>query len=153
LAWDYSIHAIGGVTYSIEVDGEVVASGITKTTWNLPLTGIESGSHTVDIVSVDSAGQTSTGPAGTFALDRLPPAAAVAVSGRKVTVRIADAPRARAAGVDPAKTSVTFGDGSRNSGQPAVTHIYSRPGTYQVAVAAADVLGNSVTTTKTVTVR
>jgi hypothetical protein len=153
LAWDVSPHAIGGVTYSIEIDGETVASGITKTVWNLPLTGLASGTHSVDVVSVDSAGQTASGPAGTFALDRLPPTAAVAVSGRTVMVKVSDAPRARAAGVDAAKTSVTFGDGSRKSGNPNASHVYSRAGTYQVAVKAFDVLGNSATTSKTVTVR
>jgi hypothetical protein len=45
----------------------------------------------------------------------------------------------------------SFGDGVSASGFSA-THAYSAPGTYQVTVTAADVLGNTTTVTRTLTI-
>ena len=77
---------------------------------------------------------------------------AVSMAGRKVRVQVMDA-TAGSGPLDPAKTRLSFGDGGRSSGKSAASHVYARRGTYRLSVTASDALGNSSSTSRTVTVR
>ncbi len=54
-------------------------------------------------------------------------------------------------GLVPGGPSWSFGDGTTGAG-PSVSHAYAQPGTYTVTLSASDTLGNSTTTTYSVTV-
>ena len=153
LAWDRARHAIGGVTYSVEVDGEVVVSDLKVNQWSLPAAGLSNGRHSVAVTVTDSAGQSATGPAGSFRIDRLAPAARVATSGRTVSVKVSDIPSRFGAGLDLSRVAVSFGDGRRAAGVSSASHRYAKAGRYRVAVSASDLLGNSTTTVRSVSVR
>jgi PKD domain len=51
-----------------------------------------------------------------------------------------------------ASTTWSWGDGTPNSSGVRVNHTFAAPGTYRVSLTAADALGNSTTTTRTVLV-
>jgi hypothetical protein len=153
LAWDRSRHAIGGVSYSVEVDGELAASGLKATSLNLSTAGLSSGRHRVSVTVTDSAGQSATGPTGSFRIDRAAPAARIATAGRTVTVKLVDAPSRVGSGLDPASVVVSLGDGSSIRGRGSITHRYSRPGSYRLSITASDLLGNSLSSVRSVRVR
>jgi len=155
LTWDAAPHAIGGVTYDVQVDGEDVAEGLRGTSSTLTKTTVDDGTHKVQVVATDAAGQTTSSVDSDLMVDRTKPKVKVTVgrANRRVTVVVSDGPKDEASGVATSLTKATFGDGKRASGTRTLRRTYARPGRYRLTVTTADKAGNKATVTRTVTIR
>jgi hypothetical protein len=157
------------VTYSIYVDGNPVLQGIqgpsasapstnrqfpsrpvsptgeaATISRRLPLTGLGSGIHQVQVVAIDQAGQTMTSSTHVLKIDVTPPAAQVSRidGGRGARVAVTDPD----SGVDVAHTRISFGDGSAAaSGEKQYDHRYAAAGRYTITAHLVDNVGNAST--------
>jgi hypothetical protein len=165
------------VTYSVYVDGRPVLQDIpgpTATapatnrnfpsrpvsptgeaatiTRRLPLAGLGSGVHEIQVLATDGLGQTMMSAEHSLKLDVTPPIVQLSTIERHhgVHVSVTDPD----SGVAVAKTRIDFGDGSRvSSGQAQVDHTYAAPGLYEVTAHVVDKVGNAATLNLGVRVR
>lgn len=150
LQWDPAPHSIGGVSYTVVVDGDTIADGLASTTFPLPTAAFDDGRRVVTVVATDAAGQETTSVPATLKIDRTAPRVRVRLNGRRVRVAVGDG---RASGTDAGATAIGFGDGARSAGRGSATHRYRRPGTYRIAVRVRDRAGNARLVRRTVRVR
>jgi hypothetical protein len=141
LEWDPASDALGQLSYSVLVDGQVRIGPMTGLSTRLDLRGLGNGVHQVQVRATDPTGQQVLSSAGTIDIDASPPTvrATVLRSGR-VQVSVSDT----ASGVRTAATVIHFGDGSRLRGRTRAVHGYTRPGTYTITVSASDRIGLTV---------
>ena len=88
-------------------------------------------------------------------VDRTPPA--VSIGTASVSVKVGDLVSFQASASDATSGLAgtgqwTWGDNTGGGGGDAVTHTFTQPGTYEVALTVGDTAGNSATAKKTVTV-
>jgi len=144
--WERPPDAIGGLTYTVFLDGVSRARGVTSRRFRVDRRGLEDGVYRVEVVARDASGQDRISRQGELVVDGTPPSVSVRVlRGRRVRVRISDGRRGRSAGVDRARTSIAFGDGIRANGRSSALRRYARPGTYRIVVRARDLAGNRIT--------
>lgn len=141
ISWERAHSAAGRVTYTVQVDGEDVASGLTVLRRKLAASSVGDGDHELTVVATDPSEQTTTSVAARLRVDRTAPRSRIARAGlRGVRVRTSDGARSESSGL--ARVAIEWGDGRRGRGA-AATHRYRRAGTYRVRVATRDKAGNT----------
>jgi PKD domain-containing protein len=142
LSWDPAPNGIGGVTYTAAVDDEQVGEATARLFVDLGPGQLDDGTHQVQIVATDSAGQETESGVGVIRVDRTAPRAKLTARGRRAVAVISDGPRKSGSGVMTRATVVDWGDGRETRGRRRARHVYRHPGRYQVRVRAADRAGN-----------
>jgi PKD repeat protein len=150
--WEAPLAGAGAVSYSILVDDQEVAEGVTGTEYTLSREQAPNGIHTIQVQATDSLGQVVDSSPATLKIERKPPRVRVSVRGASVTVRVSDEPQGESPGVKRGSVKVSFGDGGSGRGRTTLTHTYSRAGSYTVLVSASDKAGNKTTIRKLVRV-
>jgi hypothetical protein len=145
LQWEVPLAGAGAIGYSILVDDQEVAEGITGNAYTLTRSQVPSGVHTVQVEATDSLGQVVDSVPATLRVDRAAPRVRVRVRGPVVTVRVVDGARGQVSGVRSGSVRVGFGDGGSGRGQLRFKHSYARAGSYTIVVVASDVAGNKAT--------
>lgn len=144
LQWEAPLAGAGKVTYSILVDDQEVAEGITGDEYTLTRSQVSGGVHTIQVQATDSLGQVVDSVPATFKVDRSPPRVRVAVHGGRVTVSVLDGAKGQVSGVRAGSVKIRFGDGGSGHGRAMLKHSYAHPGSYTIVVSASDVAGNKV---------
>ena len=141
ISWEAPSEAFGTTTYTVLVDGRVVAHGLTGLSTRLSSSGLGDGKHQVQVLATDSLGQETATPDATLKVDANPPGFTLRhLGGRRVRVRVFD----RASGTVAGKTLIVFGDGTRVKGKLSVSHTYGRPGRYVIVVHSRDRVGHTL---------
>jgi len=152
LTWSSAAASLGGVRYSVAVDGALVAT--TGGTRARP-TPVADGAHTVRITATDRHGQASTAALRRLLIDTTAPVARVSVRGRALVgtalrfrlSAVDRPPRGRVPTSGLAPVLVRFGDRKAQRVAPraltrGLEHRYLRAGRYRVLVSAPDAAGN-----------
>lgn len=142
--WEATRTASGAVTYSVVLDGQVKARGLTARRFGFDPRGLGDGRHRVQVVATDRDGQETASTPAQLQVDANPPEVSVsALRGRRTfAVRLTDA----ASGVRRPATEISFGDRTRAvRGRASARHRYARPGRYRVTVRTRDRVGNGGT--------
>jgi hypothetical protein len=142
LQWEVPLAGAGAIGYSILVDDQEVAEGITGNAYTLTRSQVSSGVHTVQVQATDSLGQVVDSVPATLRVDRSAPRVRVRARGSVITVRVLDGARGQVSGVRPGSVRVSFGDGGSGHGRLRFKHSYARAGSYTIVVSASDVAGN-----------
>ena len=144
--WDPAPHAIGGISYSVTVDDQVVQDGLSRRSQTLGPSDIDDGVHTVQVIVTDSADQETASASASVKVDRLAPRLVVsrARGSRKVTVRVVDGPKRTTSGVDSRSTTVRVGSGRARRGA-RVSRRFGSSGTYTIVARVRDRVGNAAT--------
>ncbi len=145
IAWERPLAGAGELTYSVLVDDQQVAEGITVPDYTLTPSEVPNGVHTVQIEATDAVGQVVDSSPATLKVERTPPKIVVSSRGLSVDIRVLDLPSGESPGVAHGSVRVSFGDGHSARGRVRISHRYARPGVYTVAVTAADKAGNKRT--------
>ena len=139
VSWEAAPDAIGGVTYSVLVDGRVQARGLSGRSATLDPRALGDGVRSIQVLASDGLGQQTLSDVASLHVESNPPQVSVRhLSGARVSVRVFGDP----AGVRQADTLVAFGDGEAASARDEVVHAYRRPGRYTIVVHAIDAVGN-----------
>jgi PKD domain len=139
VSWEAVAQDVGRVTYSVLVDGRVVARGLPGLTARLDSRALGDGIRRVQVLASDNLAQQTLSRTVDLQVDTNPPLVGVRrLSRGRVQVRVYD----RASGVRAPATLVAFGDGARITGRDTVVHTYRRAGRYTITVHAADKVGN-----------
>jgi PKD domain len=156
VSWDRAPSTSQKITYTVLLDGQPVAQGLTVRALRPPAVYLGNGVRHVQVVGTDADGQSIATDAVDLRVDARPPTArARSTAGRRhgrhsVAVTVADA----ASGVVAARTTCRFGDGSRvQQGHKTFRHNYRRAGRYVVRVVTRDRAGNRTTLRLRVTAR
>jgi hypothetical protein len=141
VTWNAAANVIGSVTYSVLVDGQVKARGVTGLSYRLAARGLGEGVHDVQVLATDGAGQETMSPVAQIDVDPTPPFAILRrLPGDRVRIRVRDL----GSGPNPHRTVIEFGDGTKAvRGRLEVVHQYRRSGLYLITVHCADNVGNS----------
>lgn len=153
ITWTPAREAHGHPRYQPVLDGHRIARQVTARSYRFDRRRLGDGTHRIQVIARDTAGQTTPSSAARLRVDGTAPRATISVRGRKLTVRVSDGPRRRGSGVRPGRTTVTFGDGKRvrRRGSKA-RHTYRRGGRFRVVVTARDRAGNAARVVRTVRV-
>lgn len=149
IAWDKTLNAIGGITYSVSVDDEPVIDGVKKHKARLGRDDVDDGRHRIQVFAIDDAGQETGSLTGRLLVDRNAPEVELKRQGRKLEVTVSDGDKGDGSGLKGA-AKVSFGDGARakatgkKGGAARAGHRFKRRGTYAVSVKARDGAGNKV---------
>jgi hypothetical protein len=146
LTWDPPPAGFRPRSYTVEIDGRPIArtAGLRA---RLQEGTLADGRHEVRVIARSAAGETTSTRAQPLLLDHAPPAPVVRRRGMRVTVRIDDGRRGRAAGPAPGGSTIRWGDGRVDAAVGARrAHRYRRPGAYRVTVRTLDRAGNRATT-------
>lgn len=139
LRWQPALDSLGSVTYSVIVDGRVLARGLSGLSLRLSVRELGDGVRHVQVLATDDLGQETMSPPATLKVQSNPPLVSVREIGDgRVRVRV----YGDDAGVRRGKTSIAFGDGAGVRGRDTAVHRYSRPGRYTIVVQAIDTVGN-----------
>jgi hypothetical protein len=137
--WQPALESLSSVSYSVLVDGRVLARGLHGLSTRLSPHALGDGVRHVQVLATDDEGQETMSPSVTLKVQSTPPLVAVErLSGRDVKVRV----YGDDAGVKAAATRVEFGDGTTIRGRDSAIHAYSHAGRYTIAVQAIDRAGN-----------
>ncbi|HEX7245530.1 MAG TPA: PKD domain-containing protein [Solirubrobacterales bacterium] len=142
LRWQAPKSAVGGLAYSVLIEGRVVKSGLRRRRYLPPRGALGSGVRLVQAMATDRLGQQAISPAVKLRVDGRPPQVTLRVrrASGLATVRLRDPDsglRAKSAVVD-------FGDGVQARKGSKFEHVYEHPGRYTVRVRARDRVGNRV---------
>jgi hypothetical protein len=152
LTWDPAADALGGITYTVLLDGQLAADADRYPGARLKAAGLDDGTYAVQIRATDRAGQERLSATARLRVDGTPPkVTARRLGGRLVELRIADAKGA--SGAVAGQTRISFGDGIRSKGTNTVRHRYAASKTYKVTALVADKAGNKAAVVVPVTVR
>jgi len=156
LKWTAAFELWGGLTYTVEVDGQVAG---TTTATALALPTLPAGVHRWRVIATDRRGQVTATPLRLLRQDPAPPRATVRVTGARrrgqairVAVRASDPGRARRTASGVGRVVISWGDGSRTVARRG-THRYRRGGRRTIRVTAFDRAGNSVVLRRSVRIR
>jgi hypothetical protein len=159
IRWEPPPSAVGGVTYSVLLDGRAIARGLTRPSLLPSARLLGNGTRIVRVLATDALGQQVLSPALPLQVDARAPRASVAGVGRRrrdgtlprrVVVRVRDPESGVAAGA----TRCSFGDGTRAvRGTRNCRHVYRRAGRYRIVVRSRDAVGNRMTRVIPVEVR
>ena len=142
LQWEVPLAGAGNITYSVLVDDQEVAEGVSGDEYTLTRSQLPGGIHTVQVQATDSLGQVVDSVPATVKVDRTPPRVRVSVRGAAVMVRVGDGAKGQTSGVRAGSVKARFGDGRSARGRVALKHTYARPGTYTIVITASDNAGN-----------
>jgi hypothetical protein len=150
--WDPAPSSVGGITYSVLLDGRPVARRLTHRRYVPGARLLGDGVRRVQVLATDALGQSLLSPALALDVDARPPRVSVAPARgrasrlpalpRSVVVHVVD----RESGLNVRDTTCDFGDDSRRvRGHSAFRHRYARGGRFLVVVNARDRVGNRTT--------
>jgi hypothetical protein len=142
LRWQVANSAVGGLTYSVLLEGQVVKRGLHRRSYLPPRRLLGSGVRQAQAMATDWLGERVLSPMVKLRVDAVAPRIAVKVSRARGLVSVGV--RDRESGLRTASTSVSFGDGVRDHGGSKFHHAYTSPGRYTIAVRARDKVGNRV---------
>jgi hypothetical protein len=149
VTWQEAPSSNGPVSYSVVLDGRLLPTPAGAFRLRIDPRKLDQGIHTVQVLSIDSVGQSTLTPPSALRVDSQGPTVAVAPRRHGVSLRILD----RGSGVSRRSVSVSFGDGQHARARTHVVHRYRRPGIYTITVRASDRLGNASVTRRLVSVR
>jgi hypothetical protein len=151
LRWGAPASAAGSLSYAVLINGRAAKRGLSRLRYRPGPALLGSGVLQVRVLATDRLGQQMLSKAAKMRVDGRPPSAAIRVRKARgaVSVRLRDPD----SGVRAGSTSVSFGDGARAHGGASFHHAYKRPGSYTIAVRAADRVGNRLARRFEVTVR
>lgn len=152
LQWEVPLAGAGHITYSILVEDQEVAEGISGNEYTLDTEQVSEGVHSLQVEATDSLGQVVDSVPATLKVDRRAPRVKVKVSGSTLIVLVVDGARKEVSGVRNSSVHVRFGDGSVAHGHATLKHSYARGGLYTIVVSASDNAGNKRTVRKRVRV-
>jgi hypothetical protein len=139
LHWQPAPSAVGGITYGLVINGQVIRAGLKTLNYRPRPALLATGVLSAQVLATDSLGQQQLSPPVKLRVDGTPPRATVtAKGGDKLLVRITDV----GSGVSAKTTHVRFGDGEGDRRGAKFHHTYAGPGTYTVTVSARDKVGN-----------
>jgi hypothetical protein len=138
LTWQAAKNVIGGVTYSVEVDGRIRARGLYGLSYQFSPRGLGAGVHRVRVIATDSVSEETFTPVTKLKVDPTAPRVKVKqLSKDRFEVLVKD----RASGVHARATVISFGDGSHPvTGKTSAVHSYA-PGLYRIVVHCANNVG------------
>lgn len=142
LNWERAPSAVGGIRYSVLLNGRIIKQRLRKRHYRLPAAVFGNGVRQVRVLATDAlGGQTLTKPAK-LRIDGEAPLVKLQVKPglRQVSVRLHDG----GSGLMTKKTNVSFGAGMTFSGGSKFHVTYPRSGHYRVTVRAGDKAGNRV---------
>lgn len=151
ISWSPPATAVGGLSYTLVLDGRVVRSRITSRRFTPPPALLGSGIRKVRVIATDGLGGEVISSAMKLRVDGLAPTVRLQVKRRRgeVVLRFKDAESGLAGG----SIRASFGDGDSSRGHAVVYHQYAQAGTYTVRVRARDRVGNRLTRRFEVAVR
>jgi hypothetical protein len=141
LRWGAPRTTVGGLRYSVLVDGQAIGTNLSKRTYRPKPAQLGNGTIPVSILATDALGQQQLTEPAKLRVDGLPPEVKATV-GKKGLLRVLVTDPD--SGVRPASTSVRFGDGEGDRRAAKFKHTYESPGRYTVVVRASDKVGNRV---------
>ncbi|MDO8209322.1 PKD domain-containing protein [Conexibacter sp. CPCC 206217] len=149
--WDAALTSARGITYTVTLDGQTKARGLTARRFRFDPRGLGDGRHDVQVTAVDSDGQETASALAQLRVDSNPPQVTVRRAGRRAVAVVV---RDTASGLRRASTRISFGDRTRAAGgRASARHRYRRPGHYVVTVRRRDRIGNAGTWRTRVQVR
>jgi hypothetical protein len=140
IRWPVPASGVGGLTYSLLVDGQAVRSGLTRRVL-VPGRGVlGSGVNRVQVLATDRLGGDAVSKPVKLRVDSQPPQLQAHLRRRQgvLVLRLKDAQSGLKAGA----TRISFGDGDHAHGGARFHHHYERPGHYVVRVRASDRVHN-----------
>lgn len=144
LAWSEAFDLWGPVRYRVELDGAVLAEGLTEPRL-VPPQDLPDGEHRWRVVASDRRGQTQAAPPRTVRVDTTPPELDVRItrSKRRLVRLVAGARDSAGSGV--ARVRVLWGDGAEARGQSSVSvrHRFRSSRTATLRISATDRAGNA----------
>jgi hypothetical protein len=146
ISWLPADSANGPLRYTVVLDGRRLSTPSGVLSMRLNTSGVTAGAHKVQMLATDIYGQSTLTPTSTIKIDggSLNAKFKRTHGGHAVSVRLSD-PNA---GLQIKTIKVSFGDGADAKARKSLSHVYARPGVYQVRVQASDKLGNKVTARK-----
>lgn len=142
LRWQAAKSAVGGLAYSVLLDGRVVKGGLRRRSFLPPKAQLGSGVRRAQAMATDRLGQQMLSAVVKLRVDGRAPRVTVRV--RRASGLVAVGLRDPDSGLRTASTSVSFGDGTHAHGGAKFHHAYERPGRYTIAVRGRDQVGNRV---------
>jgi hypothetical protein len=150
IRWAEPPSGVGGLTYSLLIDGRAVSSGLTRRQVVPRRAQLASGVSRVQVLATDRLGGDILSKPVKLRVDGQPPRLLTRLRhGGTLVLRLEDGQ----SGLKPGATRISFGDGDRARGGASFKHRYARPGRYVVRVRAADRVHNRLVQRFRVTVR
>jgi hypothetical protein len=140
LRWQAAPSTVGGVTYSVMLDGRDLRKGLHRRRFRPAPAELGGGVHTVRVLAIDRSGQASLSSPARLRVDGQAPSIHLSVSPAGVAkLRIRDSE----SGLVKHATRVRWGDGDSLKGVSRAAHAFQR-GRYTVLVRARDRAGNAI---------
>jgi hypothetical protein len=151
IRWSPAPTGVGGITYSLIVDGRVVRSGLTHRQMTPRRGYFGSGVNRVQVIATDRLGGDVMSKPIKVRIDTQPPRLRAHLQQDKgdLVLRLKDGQ----SGLKEGATRISFGDGDHARGGARFRHHYQRPGRYRVRVYAVDRAHNRLLQQFQVTVR
>lgn len=142
LRWQAAKSAVGGLTYSVLIEGTVVKAGLRRRAYLPRPAVLGNGVRRVQAMATDALGEQVISPAVKLRVDGQAPGVELKVRRARgvATVRLRDPD----SGLRAKSTLVDFGDGTRVGAGSKLRHAYEHPGRYTIRVRARDRVGNRV---------
>lgn len=147
--WEAPPTGVGGLTYSVLVNGNTVRQGLRKREAHLPAAQLGNGILQARVMATDLLGEQLLSETVKLRVDGRPPTAKVRLRQGTVTVKLADS----GSGLKGGASQVSFGDGTTERHKARCRHTFATPGRYVVTVRAVDKVGNRLARRYEVTVR
>jgi hypothetical protein len=140
IRWSAPSSGVGGLTYSLVIDGSAVRSGMTQRRATPRRSMLASGTNRVMVVATDRLGGDVVSSPVKLRVDSQPPRLQVKVEKKQgvVLLSLKDAQ----SGLKGGATRISFGDGGHARGGSRFRHRYERPGRYLIRVRASDRVHN-----------
>ncbi len=140
IRWSVPPTGVGGLTYSLLIDGSAVRSGVTQPRVTPRRSMLASGTNRVMVVATDRLGGDVISKPVKLRVDSQPPRLQAKVQKQRgvLFLSLKDAQ----SGLKTGATRISFGDGTHARGGAHFQHRYEHPGRYLVRVRASDRVHN-----------
>lgn len=140
IRWSAPSTGVGGLTYSLLIDGSAVRSGLTQLRVTPRRSMLANGTNRVLVVATDRLGGDVVSSPVKLRVDSQPPRLQTKVEKKRgvIVLSLKDAQ----SGLNAGATRISFGDGSHARGGAHFQHRYERAGRYLVRVRASDRVHN-----------
>jgi hypothetical protein len=142
VTWTPPPSAVGGLSYSLVVNGRVVRSDLARTRITPPPALVGSGVSKVSVLATDRLGGEVLSRPVKLRVDGRAPSVSMNVRRGKgeVVLRLKDSQ----SGLAPGSIRASFGDGAHERGKATLRHRYAHGGHFAVTVRARDRVGNKL---------
>lgn len=140
LRWEAAPSAVGGLVYSVLINGRSVRAGLRRRVFHPRPALLGTGVQRAQVLASDELGQQVLSGVVKLRVDGERPSVRVSEKAGAVKVLVHDV----GSGLRAAATRVDFGDGERARRGSRFDHRYAHPGRYTVTVRARDKVGNRV---------